>query len=163
MEPKIDRILYATDLSQNAQYAFRYAVSMAEKYEAKITIVHIVERIPDSMNAYIKQVFGAEEWEQKLQENKQRMINEIKSRVEKVCNEKTGSETVCLNLVEETIVKRGVAAHEILGFARKLDSDMIILGSHGNRVVMDAFMGNTARKVVQGSPIPVLVVRLPES
>lgn len=37
---KIRRILYATDLSENARIAFTYAVSLAEQYDAQIVILH---------------------------------------------------------------------------------------------------------------------------
>jgi len=36
MVPDIKKILYATDLSENARYAFGYAVSMASHHDAKI-------------------------------------------------------------------------------------------------------------------------------
>ena len=46
MIPQIKKILYATDLSKNAAYAFFYAVDMAKKYNASIVILHVVEPIP---------------------------------------------------------------------------------------------------------------------
>ena len=41
--PKVDvkKILYATDLSENARYAYAYALSLADLYQAAITIIHI--------------------------------------------------------------------------------------------------------------------------
>jgi len=38
--PKVDinRLLYATDLSENARYAFAYAVSLANLYGASIPV-----------------------------------------------------------------------------------------------------------------------------
>ena len=41
--PEIKKILYATDLSENARYAFGYAVSLANRYGAGITILHVME------------------------------------------------------------------------------------------------------------------------
>ena len=43
MIPKINNILYTTDLSKNSAYAFRYAVNSAEHHEAKIHILHVLE------------------------------------------------------------------------------------------------------------------------
>jgi len=43
MIPEIKKILYATDLSKNASYAFFYAVDMARRNDAKIVILHSVE------------------------------------------------------------------------------------------------------------------------
>jgi hypothetical protein len=42
--PKVDikKILYATDLSEGAKYAFAYAVSLANTYHASITILHVL-------------------------------------------------------------------------------------------------------------------------
>ena len=41
--PKIKKILYATDLSENARYSFRYAVSLSHQYDASLTIFHVLE------------------------------------------------------------------------------------------------------------------------
>jgi nucleotide-binding universal stress UspA family protein len=40
MLPEIKKILYATDLSENARYAARYAVALAERFNAEITTMH---------------------------------------------------------------------------------------------------------------------------
>ena len=42
---QFNKILYATDLSKNSNYAFFYAVDMAKRHNAKIVILHSVERI----------------------------------------------------------------------------------------------------------------------
>jgi nucleotide-binding universal stress UspA family protein len=39
---------------------------------------------------------------------------------------------------------------------------MIVMGTHGYGVFKDALMGGTARRVVRRSPVPVMVVRLPD-
>ena len=46
MIPKIKKILYATDLSPNSAYVFRYAVNSAIKHDADIIILHVFERMP---------------------------------------------------------------------------------------------------------------------
>ncbi len=43
MLPDIKRILYATDLSENARHAFGYAASLANRYGAKIIVLHVIE------------------------------------------------------------------------------------------------------------------------
>jgi len=43
MIPRIRNILYATDLSKNSAYAFRYAFNSAEHHKAKIHILHVLE------------------------------------------------------------------------------------------------------------------------
>jgi nucleotide-binding universal stress UspA family protein len=45
MIPEIKKILYATDLTKNSNYAFFYAVDMAKRHNAKIFILHSIEPI----------------------------------------------------------------------------------------------------------------------
>jgi nucleotide-binding universal stress UspA family protein len=46
MVPKIRKILYATDLSENSVHAFYFAIDFAQKHNANIIILHVVEPIP---------------------------------------------------------------------------------------------------------------------
>ena len=45
MLPQLKTILYATDLSENARYAYTYAASIAQQYGARITILHVIEKL----------------------------------------------------------------------------------------------------------------------
>lgn len=42
----IKKTLYATDLSDNARHVFAYAVSLAIKYSASITMLHVAHEVP---------------------------------------------------------------------------------------------------------------------
>ena len=70
----IKRILYATDLSENARYAMAYAVSMANAYCAQIVILHVIDETPDFVDAHVIGYIGANEWE----EIKKRNIDEAR-------------------------------------------------------------------------------------
>ncbi len=162
MIPDIKKILYATDLSENAKYAFSYAASLADKYDAQITVLHIFEDIPESMNIYIKNAFGEEEWTEMQAEKEQAMIDKIKQRAADFCDEMNKKLVDCKFLVEKIIVKKGVPVDEIIKESDKIEADMIIMGTHGHGVVIDTLMGSNARRVVRRSKRPVLVIRLPE-
>jgi len=45
MIPNINKILYATDLSDNSAYAFCYAFNSALKHDAGIIILHVFEPV----------------------------------------------------------------------------------------------------------------------
>jgi nucleotide-binding universal stress UspA family protein len=45
MPMDIKRILYATDLSYNSVNAFDYAINLAIKFDAEITILHVMDEI----------------------------------------------------------------------------------------------------------------------
>jgi nucleotide-binding universal stress UspA family protein len=51
MLPKIQKILYATDLSDNSKRAFGYAASAAQSFDAQLIVVHVVE--PINPNTYM--------------------------------------------------------------------------------------------------------------
>ena len=57
-------------------------------------------------------------------------------------------------------IEMGHAVKKILEYAAQGSYDLIVVGSHGHGT-LDTMMGDTARRIVRRSDIPVLVVRLP--
>jgi universal stress protein A len=53
----------------------------------------------------------------------------------------------------------GVPADEIVNLAKNLETDLVIIATHGYKGLMHLVMGSTAEKVVRNAPCPVLVVR----
>lgn len=163
MLPQINNILYATDLSDNARYAYNYAASLAQQYSARITILHVIENLTTETFLQIHGFVGEEKWK-KLQEEKQAdFVSRIQGRLSNFCDEISNDMDACTFQVDKILVKDGIAADEILHQADLNDADMIIMGTRGFGMFKDALMGGTARRVVRRSAIPVMVVRLPES
>lgn len=162
MLPQIKNILYATDLSENARYAYNYAASLGQQYSARITILHVVEKLTAETFLQIHGYVGEEKWK-KLQEEKQAdFISTIKGRLSNFCDEISNEVDACTFQVDKIIVKEGIATDEILHQADLNDADLIIMGTRGFGMFKEALMGGTARRVVRRSTIPVMVVRLPE-
>ena len=61
MIPKIKRILYTTDLSQNSAHAFQYAAEFAKQNNAELIILHVIEKLPKHARAYFETYM---DWEQ---------------------------------------------------------------------------------------------------
>ena len=163
MLPQITNILYATDLSDNARYAYKYAASLAQQYNANITILHVMEKLSAESFLQIQGYVGEEKWK-KLQEEKQAdFISTIKGRLGSFCDEISNEVDACTFQVDKIIVKEGIAADEILHQAELNNADMIIMGTRGLGFFKEALMGGTARRVVRRSAIPVMVVKLPEN
>ena len=163
MLPQIKTILYATDLSENARYAYNYAASLAQQYGANITILHVIEKLSAETFLQIQGYVGEEKW-RKLQEEKQAdFITTIKGRLSSFCDEISGEVDACTFQVDKILVKEGIPADEILHQAELNDADLIVMGNRGFGMFKDALMGGTARRVVRRSSIPVMVVKLPES
>jgi nucleotide-binding universal stress UspA family protein len=162
MLPQINNIFYATDLSENARYAYNFAASLAQQYSARITILHVIEKLTAETFLQIHGYVGEDKWK-KLQEEKQAdFIAQIKGRLNSFCDEISSDVDACTFQVDKIIVKEGIAADEILHQADLNNADIIVMGTRGSGMFKEALMGGTARRVVRRSTLPVMVVRLPE-
>jgi len=169
--PKVDvkKILYATDLSENARYAFAYAVSLADLYGASITIMHVLPEVPQLLDRNVIGYISAERWEdiksQHFDEAKEALIGKrrdhlaIKDVLQQFSENATEGEGVG---TDEIIVERGNPVEKIIDHSEKGKFDLIVMGTHGHGTLEDVMLGSTARRVIRRSKIPVLVVRLPE-
>ena len=162
MKPKIKRILYATDLSENARYAFSYAADLAQKYSAQITIISVLETLGSNSETRLKDMLGTERWEQLKSEHAKGSVEKIKGRVSDYCKEMDNQIDSCSQRVDDIRVPQGVPHVEILKTAKNIKADIIIVGTHGHNVFQDSLLGTTARRIVKDSKVPVLVIRLSE-
>jgi nucleotide-binding universal stress UspA family protein len=161
MIPEITKILYATDLSENARYAFSYAASIANRYGAGITILHVLEDSP-STDSLVINMIGKEKWDAMREKNERDLIDTIKKRLEAFCEEVSEELPSCPFITDDIIVAVGSPVEVILHHADKGGFDMLVMGSHGAGVLAGAMMGSTARRVVRRCKKPALVIRLPK-
>jgi len=162
MIPKIKKILYATDLSENARFAFSYAASLANQYNAGITILHVVEVASASANLHLVSLLGEERWQQIMRQNTAEILDTVKERLDQFCEDMKADDQTCRFIVDDIVVRQGHAVEEILAQAETVGYDVIVMGTQGHGILAGALMGSTARRVVRRALTPVLVVRLPE-
>ena len=159
MIPRIRKILYATDLSENSAYAFRYAVNSAQKHGAKIHILHVLEEIKTNILAAYYEL-------EKLQEIREKGKEEIKDRIQKrletFCQRELMKDPECRDLVVSTEVVEGDPAAEILRKADELGVDLVVMGTHGKGLLEHAFLGSVAEKILHRIKIPVLTIPIPK-
>jgi nucleotide-binding universal stress UspA family protein len=160
--PEIKKILYATDLSENARYAFSYAMSIANRYGAGITILHVLEDISPFRDSLVINILGDEKWNELRKHNEQHVIDTLKSRLEQFCKDVAAELPACPFITDEIVVKTGNPPEEILNQLEKTNCDLIVMGAHGHGVLRDAAVGSVSRRVLRRSKKPVFVVRLPE-
>jgi len=162
MIPEIKNILYATDLSKNAVHAFSYAAAMANRFGARVSIVHVIEELSHSTNVQIAHMLGEEKWKAIQDRNTQSVRDTIAGRLDAFCKDMTVELKECPFLVADVVVERGEPVERILRLAEKINSDLIVIGAHGQGLVAGTILGSTARRVVRRSTLPVLTIRLPE-
>jgi len=167
----IQKILYATDLSEYARQALAYAVSLSKMYGAGITIVHAVDESA-GMDAAIQYHVGPDMWaeiKRRNEEDARSMIiakqHEDSPAVKEALKHIFKSAATLENqtfAIDEVVVKRGHAVDLILETADSRNCDLIVMGTQGRGGLAQMLIGSTAQKVMQRSKVPVLVVRLPE-
>lgn len=162
MIPEIKKILYASDLSETSNFAFGYAASVANRYEASITILHILKDPTHSSKDLINNVIGEKKWQEILGRNKSEILNKIRQRLEDFCEHTMSEMSDCPFLVDNIIVKIGNPVDEIVKEAAKEIYDLVIIGAHGHGAIAGTVMGSVSRRVLRRCKKPVLVVRLPE-
>lgn len=162
MIPEIKKILYTTDLSPNARFAFSYAASLANRYDAGVTIFHVLEDISPTADSLVINIIGKEKWADMRKRNEQEVLNTIKSRLSKFCEDVQAELPACPFITENIIVKIGNPVEEILQEIENNSYDLVVMGAHGQSALADAVMGSTSRRVVRRCKKPVLVIRLPE-
>ena len=156
---RIKKILYATDLSENSAYAFRYAVNSAQQHGAKIHILHVLEEIKTNILAAYYEL-------EKLQEIREKGKEEVKDRIQKrletFCQKELMKDPECRDLVASTEVVEGDPAAEILRKADELGVDLVVMGTHGKGLLEHAFLGSVAEKILHRIKIPVLTIPIPK-
>lgn len=161
MIPRIQRILYATDLSENSAFAFRYAVEVAEKHDAEMVILHVLEELPPNTKALLS-LYVSEENLKKALDQKSRIKEDIKQRLHSFCEREVKGDPTCTARVSEIVVGEGYPADEILKNAEELNCDVIIMGTHGKGIIGHTFLGSVAQRVLRRVQKPVFVVPIPK-
>ena len=141
---QLKRILVAVDFSGPSNQALRYAVRFAQHFGSEITLLHIVQRtfiarypeVPPYLD-HIEADF----------ENAERALQTL-----------AAQQTLKSSAIR-TVVRTGLAAHEIVEAARDLDSDLIVIATHGYTSWKHLCIGSTAERVVRAAPCPVFAVR----
>ena len=162
MELSVKQILYATDLSKNSAHAFQYAVDYAEKHDAQIVILYVLEELRSRARTYIEDSLDIAEQVKSPARNKEDLIQNIKKRLGAFCEKVKTDDPSCTFRVDTIDVCEGYPANTILEKADEFDCDLIVMGTHGKGRISHAFLGSVAEKVLRRSRRPVLTIPLPE-
>ena len=160
MLPQIQTILYATDLEPHGPAVFRYALSLAQHYDAKIVLLHAVEPLGQTARSLVRNVLPANQIEELQKQTMERIFDEIRARITKLHEEVTASSGTQANLVSDVRVVEGFPATAVLEQADVLKADLVVMGTHGRSGMGEFVLGSVAHKVIQQSRVPVLLAPL---
>ena len=163
------KILYTTDLSETGRNAFPHAASIAARYGAELTVIHVVEG--ESFEKYLDGYISEDLWNElktrDLEEAKDILIKRkrddtaIVDAVDQSCQEALEACDHRPYVQYQVMVKAGDPVEEIVAEAHDGGYDLVVLGKQGHRAIKDTLMGSTTWRVLHKCALPVLVVRLP--
>lgn len=162
MIPEIRKILCATDLSETARHAYGYTASLANRYGAGVTILHVLEETSPYKDSLVVNIIGEERWKKLRESNEQQAVEMMKSRLREFCEKASAELPACPFITDNVVVKIGHPVEEIVRMAEEEDFDLVVMGAHGRGLLEDAMMGSTSRRVLRRCKKPVLVIRLPQ-
>lgn len=146
----LHRILVPTDFSKHSEVALNYALALAEKFGARLFLLHVVQDlalfIPDAVAVAPPIAPPVEQFTAAARDALERVVQ---------ANNLEGG-----NVQRE--VREGAPFYEIIRFAKETAIDLIVMGTHGHTGLTHVLLGSVTEKVVRKAPCPVLTVRHPE-
>ncbi|MBX3439249.1 MAG: universal stress protein [Planctomycetaceae bacterium] len=143
MLPRFHHILVPLDFSQKNLAALDIAFEIAEVNSARVTLLHVIERLEEAAEDQESEVFYA-----RLQ---QRADAELESRWQRFADAK---------ITAEYRVRFGKRAPEIVHFVRERDVDLIVLSSHPvDEIQPLKSLASVSYQVSLFAPCPVLLVK----
>jgi len=134
---ELQKLLYATNLKPHAERAASLAFALERAYQAKLTVLHVVEEKGESSQ-------GGHEIVRDF------LVNRLKKVMPAACK----------NTCEpEFLVQFGEAAREILRTATERDADLLVLGLRSSPKLAGQLPSATAYELVRQAPCPVLTLR----
>ena len=139
------RILFCTDLSDNADFAFSFALDAAlRRPGSELYLLHV---IPES---------EAQFWKTYMYE-----VEDVDNKAKHDLDERVRDAYVSklpdgVNMQIEYRI--GKDSQEILTFAREKNVDLIIMGRQGHGSLQKAFFGSVTEKIARKADCPIMVI-----
>jgi nucleotide-binding universal stress UspA family protein len=140
------KILCPVDFSSFSLKSLEFALSLAEEADAHLTLLHVLEFVPD-VDPRESLAHAVHEYRARLEtEARERLRATVPNEVREWCE-------------PEELVEVGRPASEILRVAEEQGTELIVIGVQGRSALDLAVFGSTTHQVVRGAKCPVLTIR----
>jgi nucleotide-binding universal stress UspA family protein len=144
------RILLATDGSELSDKAVQTAMELTQIFSADLVVVKVV---PHYIQTYFEGTFAINDVD----------VKNIESQWETAA-QKTLDEVQALALakglhIHTRVVKSDDIAQGLIDTAKQLNSELIVMASHGRKGIKRLLLGSETSAVLTHANIPVLVLR----
>ncbi len=142
----IRKIAYCTDFSPNAEIAFEAALEMAQKYDAKLEILHALPPVVNPVLADVDVMLPEESRKSLLLKLEQKMMDIYGSRIPG-------------DMAFRLVVLDGHVSSEIIRYLAEHNIDLAILGAYGLSGMELVLFGSVAKRITHKAPCSVLIIR----
>ncbi|MFA3783924.1 universal stress protein [Melioribacteraceae bacterium 4301-Me] len=142
----IKNIIVPTDFSKLSYSAFEFARDLAEKNDAVIHLIHILEKTPPFLAVRSLDV-SEDEIMKSMEKNAKKQLHKTVS----ILREDSSVQI-------KEILRKGVDYEEIVNYSNEINADLIVIATHGRTGILHTLLGSVAEKVIRYAKCPVLVI-----
>lgn len=143
----IQKILVPTDFSACAEHALTKAIDLAERFDATLHVLHVVDELDPEF-------YGVDDAQNKATQIRARIREEAQARLNEMVPD---GEPVEINTAVSVHLSFDVAA-TIRDYIQEYGIDLVVMGTHGHRNIERLMLGNVADKLVRHAHCPVITV-----
>lgn len=140
------KILVPIDFSETSVEAFKFALTIAEKNNGTIHLLHVVE-LPVLYDSAAVLSF------------EQAYMSDRKKDVEKRFAKLKEKYAKDLPVAVRSHVEFGGTVHVIRRMILETKADLVVLGTHGAKGLKEFTVGSNTEKIVRSSPVPVISMK----
>ncbi len=140
-------ILVTIDFVNNEKQLIDKAFQLAEKFKAKLWLLHIASPDPDFIGYDVGPQYIRDSRAEELRKE-HKLLQEYTAVLKKK------------GVDSEGLLVQGATIEMIIEESKKLNVDLIIAGHHERGFFYNAFVGSVSAKIIKKSKIPVLIIPL---
>ena len=141
---QVKRVLIALDYDETAEKVASQGFAMAKAMNAEVILLHVISEQP----AYYSSYTYTREWQVDI-------ISDLRVAIQKFLDKakkQLGDESI------RTEIEFGDIAYVILGTAKDLNADIIVMGSHSRKWLENIILGSQAADVLKKTAIPLYII-----
>ena len=144
----VNQIVCCTDFSNHAEAAFQTALDLAQRYSAKLYVVHV---LPPAVNPMLTDA------DLMLPEHPdENLVVSLNERMQEVYGNRIPD-----GIDVELVVRDGHVSTEIIRFIEETDADLAVVGAFGLSGMGLVLFGSVAKRIAHKAPCSVMIVRKP--
>jgi nucleotide-binding universal stress UspA family protein len=140
------RMLVPVDFSDCSLDALEYAALLAQRAQASIRLLHVLEPVSYGLDFTLAHTAKREELRERVTARLTGLVSALQSG----------------GITADFQVRGGLPADSVIDAAEQEGVDLIVMGTHGRRGLSHTFWGSVAEAVLRKARSPVMTVRSPK-